>query len=61
MYDMLTGVWATMPGAMEVARSGHSAAVHGEKLYVIGGWDINNSILKSGEVYVAAFAFLFLV
>jgi hypothetical protein len=39
VYDIRTGGWSLMPTEMTVARHRFAAAMHGDKLYAIGGED----------------------
>lgn len=51
-YDPLTDTW-TQKASMQTSRAGVSAAVYGEKVYVIGGYyDSNGSTYRTNKVEV---------
>ena len=39
VYDIAAGEWSMMPGEMHVVRKDFAAAVHGDNLYAIGGFN----------------------
>ena len=51
-FDPLPGVWQALP-PMSQARSAHSAAVLGARLYACGGYATNSGLLNSAEFFNA--------
>jgi N-acetylneuraminic acid mutarotase len=51
VYDIAAEAWSVLPAEMLVDRREHAAAVHGSKIYVLGGRDEGNTPLRSVEVY----------
>jgi len=51
VYDIAAEAWSVLPAEMMVHRRNHAAAVHGNKIYVLGGADERWTDLRSVEVY----------
>jgi N-acetylneuraminic acid mutarotase len=54
VYDIAAEEWSVLPAEMLVHRENHAAAVHGSKIYVLGGiigMDEGYTSLRSVEVY----------
>jgi hypothetical protein len=51
VYDVAAEVWSVLPAEMMVNRRGYAAAVHGNKIYVLGGMDEGHTSVRSVEVY----------
>jgi N-acetylneuraminic acid mutarotase len=51
VYDIAAEAWSVLPAEMMVNRRNHAAAVHSNKIYVLGGEDEGWTALRSVEVY----------
>jgi N-acetylneuraminic acid mutarotase len=51
VYDVAAEEWSVLPAEMLVHRENHAAAVHGSKIYVLGGGDEGYTPLRSVSVY----------
>jgi hypothetical protein len=51
VYDIAAEAWSVLPAEMMVHGGLHAAAVHGNKIYVLGGEDEGYVVLRSVEVY----------
>jgi N-acetylneuraminic acid mutarotase len=51
VYDIAAEAWSVLPADMMVHRQRHAAAVHCNKIYVLGGMDEGYTALRSVEVY----------